>query len=260
MLVTWARQSTAAAPLAGERVERGCFHFDGENSLGARRRDRLSRLAERCVGRPARTDMGGDAGLLQCALRRDDQAGIGLGENVGGGIMIARPLIAQCPIDNHEIGRRPRRHDLTGRGHADQQSAPRCEEFFGDQHREWRANGSADNSGASAGHLKTVKLGVIAGPCLNGPRRHRNSLRCRTMSPSGSSTQKGGTSAASNPFCRRASRSRADGSKTDGASGCLLSSIGSDGTFSFPWLLKRKQSLSLDRGENEPGAQRGRPG
>ena len=30
-----------------------------------------------------------------------------------------------------------------------------------------------------------------------------------------------------------ASRSRADGSKTDGASGCLLSSIGRNGTRSF---------------------------
>src|SRR5690242_4791921 len=46
------------------------------------------------------------------------------------------------------------------------------------------------------------------------------------MSPSGSSTQSAGTSAAAKPFCRRASRNSAAGANTDGADGFLLSSKG----------------------------------
>src|SRR5215831_2621364 len=46
------------------------------------------------------------------------------------------------------------------------------------------------------------------------------------MSPSGSRMHTAGTSTASSSFCRRASRSKASGRKTDGASGLLLARIG----------------------------------
>ena len=56
--------------------------------------------------------------------------------------------------------------------------------------------------------------------------RARQPCRRRTMSPSGSRIQISGTSATGSCFCRRASRSNADGRNTDGAFGSLFSRIG----------------------------------
>ena len=45
---------------------------------------------------------------------------------------------------------------------------------------------------------------------------------CRERSPSGSSTQISGTEPSGTPFCRRASRSRLDGSNTEDRFQCLF--------------------------------------
>src|SRR6185503_16792821 len=68
------------------------------------------------------------------------------------------------------------------------------------------------------------------------------------MSPSGSSTQSAGTSAAAKPFCRRASRNSAAGAKTDGADGFLLSSKGDIAVLNAPVSNGRAPS------EREAGA------
>ena len=88
--------------------------------------------------------------------------------------MVADTLVAQRPIDQHEVGRRgAHRRQLAGRGHAQQQLAAAGEELLGDQHREGRADGAADDAELDATVLEPMELGVVAGPGGLEPRPAR---------------------------------------------------------------------------------------
>jgi len=64
--------------------------------------------------------------------------------------------------------------------------------------------------------LEFIKLGVIAGqPAQRWVRPDLASMR--RMSPSGSRTQISGTATGGKSFCRRASRNKSSGAKTEGA-------------------------------------------
>src|SRR5215471_15869802 len=80
--------------------------------------------------------------------------------------MIARALITQSPIDQHEIGWRCDRHDLSGGCHADQKSAAGGKKLLRDEHGEGCADGAADDAKALTRMLEFVQVCVIAGPSL----------------------------------------------------------------------------------------------
>ena len=78
--------------------------------------------------------------------------------------MVTGAFVTQRPVDHDEIRRRPLRHDLAGRGHADQKAAARDEQLLGQQHGKRRADGAADDAAPLCALLELVELGVIAGP------------------------------------------------------------------------------------------------
>jgi hypothetical protein len=61
-------------------------------------------------------------------------------------VVIARTLIAQRTVNDHELRGRQQRSDLAGLSHADQQSAARRKQLFGNQDRKRRADGTANNA------------------------------------------------------------------------------------------------------------------
>ena len=82
--------------------------------------------------------------------------------------MVARPFVAQCPIDNDEVWRRSRSHDLTGRSEADVQPTAAREQFFRHEDCERSANDSSDNAYLLPGKRERIQLGVIAWPTCKG--------------------------------------------------------------------------------------------
>ena len=71
--------------------------------------------------------------------------------------MVARAFVAQRPVDQDEIGRRPLRDDLPGRGHADEKAAAGDEQLLGQQHGERGADRAADDAEAFSGMLEFVE-------------------------------------------------------------------------------------------------------
>ena len=78
--------------------------------------------------------------------------------------MIARALVAQRLVDQDEIGRRPERHELTGRGHADEKPAAGDEQLLGDQYREGRTDRATDDTELDSGLDEAIEFSVIASP------------------------------------------------------------------------------------------------
>jgi hypothetical protein len=108
---------------------------------------------------------------VQAVLRKGapghgDKLRVGIGELSRRRIMIARSLVSQRPLDDHEIGRRASRNDLAGRGEAEQQATTACEQLLGNQDRERRADDTADDACGLSGKAEGIELGVIAGPGL----------------------------------------------------------------------------------------------
>ena len=94
---------------------------------------------------------------------------IGLRKGLRWRIVIARALVPQRTIDHDEIRQIADRFDLSGRSHANDHAAAACKQFLGDQNRERRADGAADDAGGFAGKRKFVEIGVIARPLVGGP-------------------------------------------------------------------------------------------
>ena len=65
--------------------------------------------------------------------------------------MVARPFVTKGSIDDNEIWRRSRIHDLPGGGEAYEQLTAACEQFFGDENCERCADDPSDNSYLLAG-------------------------------------------------------------------------------------------------------------
>jgi hypothetical protein len=62
---------------------------------------------------------------------------------------------------------------LASRGEVEEKAASACKQLLGNKDGEWRANGIADDADGVSRQLKTVKLGMVAGPwcdlmCLPG--------------------------------------------------------------------------------------------
>jgi hypothetical protein len=101
--------------------------------------------------------------------------------------------------------------------------APNCKQFLSYKDSEGCTNDPAYNPHSAAAQVERVEFSVIAGPTserlgLPGLPQLAHQVAVRV--------QTGGTATVSSPFCRRASRSRAPGTKTDGMVVCLLSSMG----------------------------------
>ena len=126
--------------------------------------DSCGSLAERRIGSPARAAIDGLRGPRQCLHCRFDQSLLGGDELRRRHIVVARALVAQSTIDQHEIGRRGLLHDLSRRGHADQKPAARNEQLFCDEHRERSADRTADYAEAFARVFEFEKIGVVARP------------------------------------------------------------------------------------------------
>ena len=139
--------------------------------------------------------------------------------------MVAGPLIAQRAVDHDEVGRLPRRENLTRRGEANHELAPAGKQLLSNKDGEGRTNDPANNSDTVAAEVERIEFGVIARPtcerlCRPGApqRAHQVAIRVQNADR--------GTSEVASPFCRRASRSRAAGANTDGMDVCLLSRMG----------------------------------
>ena len=138
--------------------------------------------------------------------------------------MVAGPLVAQGAVDDDKIGRRSGRHDLAGRGDAEQQTAAAREQFFRDQDRERSADRAADNADDLAGQIRIHRVGY-------GSRATLERLRSAFLAQPPHDIAVGIEDAdrrhvdGGHPFCRRASRNSAAGRNTEGADGFLLSRI-----------------------------------
>lgn len=127
-----------------ESVERGGLHLDGENSLVATTGDGRGRLAKGCVGRPGAAALDRQAVGGERSRRRVDEVRIGLGVSGRRQVVIARPLVADGPIDEDEVGRRSDGSDLTRRRDTQQDLAARGEQLLGDEDGERRTDDTAD--------------------------------------------------------------------------------------------------------------------
>ena len=104
---------------------------------------------------------------------RGDQRRIGIGIPAGRQVMAARPLVAQCPVDQQEkgwseaFGHKPRRRD------ADQGAASESEQFLGDQDGKRCSDRAADHAVFRAPCPPTVETRMETGPggILNGSSR-----------------------------------------------------------------------------------------
>ena len=199
----------------GKGVERRRLHLDRDDAGGGARRDRRLRFAKRRVGGPARTAMNGLADRRRAALGERHHRRIGLGPGRRRQVVIARPLVAQGPVDDDMVGWRPEVADLTRGRDADQEPAAGHEALFGDEHREGRTDRVADDAVSDAIAFPFPELRMIAGPV----RRARRAVlgsdplpRCR---PSGSRTRTGGICPERRFFCLRASRSMFSGRKAE---------------------------------------------
>ena len=95
--------------------------------------------------------------------------------------MVARPFVAQCPIDNDEVWRRSRSHDLTGRSESDKQPTAAREQFFRHEDCERSTNGSSDNAYLLPGKRERIQFGVIAWPTCKGLGSSRFAKRARKV-------------------------------------------------------------------------------
>ena len=82
---------------------------------------------------------------------------------------MAGALVAQRAVDQHEVGCRAGRHDLSRRGDADEQAAAGGEELLGHQHRERGADRTSDDAEELAVLRHRDEIGVVAGPFRQGP-------------------------------------------------------------------------------------------
>src|SRR5258708_26671831 len=129
-----------------EGVKCCCLHLDPKNSLLSGRLNRLSRLAKRRIRGPGGADHHAWSVSRNGLRRCFDKPWVSLGEFGSGCVVVARPLVAQRAIDNNEIGRRARRHDLTCRCEAEQKPTAAREQFFRDQDRERGAHDPSNNA------------------------------------------------------------------------------------------------------------------
>ena len=158
---------------AGEGVERGRLHLHRQHTLLARAFDRRGSLTKWCIRGPACSDEGLQAVLLKGPPGHGDKLRVGIGELGGWRIVIARSLVAQRPLDDHEIGRGAGRNDLAGGGEAEQQATAAGEQLLGDQDGERRADDAADDADRLSGEAEGIELSVIAGPGLERLRASR---------------------------------------------------------------------------------------
>jgi hypothetical protein len=78
--------------------------------------------------------------------------------------VVARPLIAQRPLDENEIRRVRFRNDPSGRGHAHEEPTARSEQLLGHQDRERRTDRTTDDSDLPVTDIEPVQVGVIPRP------------------------------------------------------------------------------------------------
>lgn len=88
----------------GEGIKRGRFHLDSEEAAGAHGFDRLRRFPERRIGGPdgAALHRLTDPGEGTCHSR--DQRAVGMAEFRRRQIVVTGALVAQCPVDQDEVG------------------------------------------------------------------------------------------------------------------------------------------------------------
>ena len=145
-------------------IKRRRLHLDGENAVIARPLDRRCGLAKGGVCGPGGAAIDCLPDVLQGAHRGCGERAIGLGEFGWRQVMVARALVTQGAVDQHEIGTFAAGVDLPRRGHADQKAATGDEQLFGEQDRKRGADRAADYPEPLAFVVEFVKLGVIAGP------------------------------------------------------------------------------------------------
>ena len=131
--------------------------------------DRRLRFPIRRVGRPAHPAVQGDAAgqsLEQQPRNGIQQARVGgLHHRRRRHVMRAGALVAQGAVDQHDIGRLAQIGDLPRRRDVDQKPAPRGKKLLGHQHRERRANGTADDAGGAAiAQGEFEQFGMVARP------------------------------------------------------------------------------------------------
>jgi hypothetical protein len=78
-----------------ERVERRCFHLDGEDAQRPGARDGRGRFPKRRIGCPARPGKDLQPLALQRVYRDGDELRVRLGECAGRGIVVAGALVSE---------------------------------------------------------------------------------------------------------------------------------------------------------------------
>src|ERR1700738_1990156 len=157
---------------ASSKCVQGCrFHLDREDAFGTCSLDGLCGLPKGRVGSPARPYDAVKPALCQrhCSLLH--KGWVCLRELRRRRIMVAGPFIAQRAVDHHEVGRLPRRDNLTRRGQTNQQLASAGEQLFSYKDGEGCTNNPANNSGPVAAKVERVEFRVIAGPTREPLRR-----------------------------------------------------------------------------------------
>jgi len=172
------------------------------------------------IGGPACADDGAKPGGGDGVGRSTHESGIGLAVFGGGGVMVARALVAQGAVDDDEVRGRSGRHDLSGRCDAQQQAAPAGKQFLRDQDSGRRADGAANDPGRLARERRSVELGVIAGPAVERFGSPLSPQLANHIAVRIEDADRGHIDGGQR-LLRRASRSKASGRNTDGELGFL---------------------------------------
>ena len=152
-------------------IESRSLHFNGKEAPRTSGFDRLSCFPKGSIGRPGCSNHAQGSALSERRRRRSHQLGVCFGIFRRRSVVVTRSLIAQCPVDDDEVRRRPSRNNLAGRSETDEQLAAAGEELFGNQHGKGRADRAPDNSNGLIRQLELVQFGVITRPGLEGLRR-----------------------------------------------------------------------------------------
>ena len=173
LLVTWAKHVTETPRAVAKAYSAAASISTARTPREAAAAIADACLAVRCVRCPRRAAVHRRAGtrrelVADGGFDAVDQFGVRCRHEVvrpRRKIVETGPLVAQCPVDQHDVGRLPEVGDLPGRRDADEEAAAGCEQLLGHQHRERRADGVAqDADGRPVRQLQLVEFRVVAGP------------------------------------------------------------------------------------------------
>src|SRR5882724_5353491 len=79
-------------------------------------------------------------------------------------VVVTRAFVAKCTVNNDEIRWHLYRENLSGRGHAQEKSAARCEQLLGNEDRKRGSDDAAQDSKVMPAVMKDIEIGMVASP------------------------------------------------------------------------------------------------